>query len=190
MSVLAAVFLPLMLVAVGPAAAVTFPVDLTYTNLVGLPEGTITFGTVDTTSGGLGWTLDSFTSGGVTYTAVGFDQVCWDNGNQTSPQSTGGSLTQNCDGFGFFANEVDPVVFQNPKDVSTTDLNGGFAAHVKWNSGSSSCTGWIGSFAPRDQNGANDCLSAVPEPGTLALMGSALAGVIPLVGFRRKRARA
>lgn len=193
---IAAVFVllaPAVLLAVGPASASV--IDLRYTNLVGLPEGSITFGTVNTDSGSsLTWTLNSFAYNGITYTAVGFDQVCWDNGGHSSPQnrSTTLSLTNNCDGFGFFKNEQDPPPFQTPKTFLTDDTTGGFAGHIKWDSSNGgSCTGWIGSFAPHNQDATNGCAapSAVPEPGTLVLVGSTMAGVIPFAWVRRRRAQ-
>jgi hypothetical protein len=178
---------PLALMAAGPAAATTFPVSLTYINLSGLPEGSITYGTVNDTSGTMTWTLNGFTSGGVTYTPVGISERCWDSGG------TG----NNCDGFGNFAQGVTtPGVFANPATNSDNgDTNGGFVAHAKWNaSNGTNCTGFIGSFPGTNNqfatsgNSANSCasLTPVPEPGSALLMLTGLPGIAGLV-FMRKR---
>lgn len=181
-----AIAAPLALGARTPASATIIP--LTYTNLVGLPEGTITFGTVNTDSGSsLTWTLNSFTSGGVTYNATGFGRLCWDN--------TGTPTATTCDGFGKFNQGTDEFAFATPVTIATTDTAGGYAAHVKWTSVNGECTGFIGSF-PGGQgqftsggDSANGCaaISAVPEPGTVVLMLTGLPALSVLVARRRSR---
>jgi hypothetical protein len=177
--------LPAVLMGARPASATV--IDLTYTNLMNLPEGSITFGTVDTDSGSsLTWTLDSFTNGGITYTPVGFKSECWDN---AVPPKKGPA----CDGFGKFTENVSQIGFGNPVVITTTDTAGGYAGHIKWTSSNGgSCTGFIGSFPGEHgqyANGgdsANGCaaLTATPEPGTLVL---ALTGLLGVVAQRRRR---
>ncbi|HLY22953.1 MAG TPA: PEP-CTERM sorting domain-containing protein [bacterium] len=182
-----------LLVIVGSASAST--IDLTYTNLMGLPQGTITFGTVDVTSGSLLWTADSFSFGGITYTPVGTNVQCWDT-------TTTGRTACTADGFGKTLNTFSLSngsctpnsvngngKFCNPWTDLTADTTGGYVMHAKYTSSNGgSCTGWFGSFAPSGQTGTNGCnLSAVPEPGTALLVVTALPGFVGLIVARRRQ---
>jgi hypothetical protein len=179
-----AAVIPLVLAAAGPAAAT----DLTYINLSGLPEGTITYGTVTDSAGTMTWTLNGFTFGGITYTPVGVDGVCWDN---TSAGSN------HCDGFGSFVQGTAiNGTFINPETNSDNgDSSGEFAAHVKWTSSNGgACTGFIGSFSgdngvfATSGNSTNDCAAAVvPEPGSILLMATGLPGLAGLVVMRKRQ---